>query len=377
MNKKPSVSDETGPKLERPIRLLALANKAQGIAPGQRYRFEQWAPRLERDFNIQIELQPFESSELTDLLYQPGHTVRKALLVVRDFLRRSSCVRAATNFDAVLIFREASLIGPAIYERVIARSGKPILFDFDDSIWSSAQEQNNGIFSRLHFFGKTRALCRLAAACTPGNSFLAQYAGQWNANVFVVPSSIELDDYPVLPEASSDDPFTICWTGSTSTLVNFEFAREALERLAVQIPLIVKIICSRPPDRPIAGADTQFIPWSAAREAEHVAACHVGIMPLPDTEVTRGKCGLKALQFMATGRPVVVSPVGVNCEIVNSGENGFLAATGQDWVDSLLALATSPKLRRKLGLAARTTVEQNYSAEISAAKFAHAVRSVI
>lgn len=357
-------------------RVLVLANKPKGLAPGQRFRFEQWAPRLARDHSIELELMPFESPRLTEILYKPGHHLAKAAWVSLDFLRRAKAVRAARGFDAVLVFREAALIGPAIYEQIIARTGKPLIFDFDDSIWSPVQQKNNGWFSSLHFFGKTSTLCRIAAACTPGNEFLADYARQRNPNTFVVPTSIELDDYPVLPEATDNGRFVVCWTGSTSTLAHFEFAREPLERLAAQIPLAVKVICNKPPERPIAGAEMHFVPWSEEREAEEVGDCHTGIMPLPDDEVTRGKCGLKALQYMATGRPVVVSPVGVNKEIVEHGCNGFLAESTEDFVSSLLELARSKELRGRMGAAARRAIEERYSAEVVAARFAEVVRFV-
>ena len=131
---------------------------------------------------------------------------------------------------------------------------------------------------------------------TVGNDFLAGYAGAYNPNVSVVPSSIDLASYPELPEPDTNGRFIVCWTGSTSTLVHFEHARDALERLAALVSLTVKVICSRPPERPIAGAEMQFVHWSAEREAADVGACHVGIMPLPDDEVSRGKGGMKALQ---------------------------------------------------------------------------------
>lgn len=357
-------------------RVLVLANKPKGLAPGQRFRFEQWAPRLQRDHGIELDLMPFESSRLTEILYTPGRLAEKAWLVGLDFLRRSKSMRAAKNYDAVLIFREAALIGPAIYERLIAWTGKPIIFDFDDSIWSQAQQKNNGWFSRLHFFGKTSALCRIAAACTPGNAFLADYARKRNPNTFIIPTSIELADYPEVPEPANDRPFVVCWTGSTSTLAHFEFAREPLEKLAARMPLVVKVICNKPPDRPIAGAEMRFVPWTEEREAEEVGNCHAGIMPLPDNEVTRGKCGLKALQYMATGRPVVISPVGVNNEIVDHGRNGFLAQSVDDYMSCLTKLANSADLRRQVGSAARGTVEQRYSAEVVSAKFADVVRFV-
>ena len=99
-------------------------------------------------------------------------------------------------------------------------------------------------------------------------------------------------------------------------------------------------------------------------------------MPLADNEVTRGKCGLKALQYMATGRPVVISPVGVNVDIVSHGQNGFLAATTTDFVESLLRLANSADLRAEIGLAGRKTVEKHYSGVAVARRFANVVRFV-
>lgn len=359
-----------------PTRLLVLASKPPGIAPNQRYRFEQWAPRLARDHGIVLDLMPFESAELARILYEPGRYLTKGLLVARDFLRRSQTLAKARRYDAVLVVREAALLGPAIYERLIAWTGKPIIFDFDDAIWAPGPDISNGVFRHLRFFGKTSSLCRMAAACTVGNAYLAAYARERNPCTFIVPSTIELGDYPLIPEPLAQTPFVVGWTGSASTLAHFEHARPALERLASEVPLAVKIICNRPPDRPIAGAEMRFVPWTADREAEDVGDCHVGIMPLPDNEFTRGKCALKALQYMATGRPVVVSPVGVNKDIVEDGKNGFLASSTDEFVQALKRLAASPELRQQMGAAGRRTVEQSFSAEVAATKFAEVIRSV-
>jgi glycosyltransferase involved in cell wall biosynthesis len=362
---------------ERPLRVLVLASKAPGLAPGQRFRFEQWAPRLERDHRITLDLVPFESPELSRLLYKRGHVAAKAALVARDFLRRARPALAARSYDAVLVFREAALIGPALYERLIARAGTPIIYDFDDTIWSPAQARMNGLFSRLHFYGKTSTICRIAAAVTPGNEFLAGYARKRNKAVTVMPTSIELDDYPLIDEPAADRPFVVCWTGSTSTLAHLEHARPALEDLARAMPLAVKVICNEPPREPIAGAEMRFVRWSAEREAEELGDCHAGIMPLPDDAIARGKCGLKALQYMATGRPVVASPVGVNTDIIQHGYNGLLAETSDQFVSALTALAADPDLRRRLGANARKTIEEKYSAEVVARAFAQVVRAAV
>ena len=321
---------------------------------------------------------PFESQDLTRLLYQPGHTGRKIFWVARDFLRRARTVLHARRYDAVIVYREAALIGPAIYERLLAWSGVPLFFDFDDAIWSSTQDAAsvNGFFSTLHFWGKTSTSCRIATGVIAGNSYLADYARQRNDNVTVIPTTIKLDDYPVHPEPDPDEPLIVGWTGSLSTLPHFEYARAALERLASQRKVQVKIICNEPPSRPIKGAENVFIRWSEDREAENVGACHVGIMPLPDDSYTRGKCGLKAIQFMATGRPVVIAPVGMNKDLIEHRVNGFLAGTDDEWVEHLNALADSPELRARIGAAGRKTVESGYTADVGASRLASALRAV-
>ena len=354
-------------------KLLVLASKPFGLAPSQRYRLEQWAPHLASEHRIRLDFAPFESDRLSELLYQSGHIPQKALWVIRDFIRRSEVVRRSRAYDALVIHREASLIGPAFYETLLALLGKPIIYDFDDAIWSSDQLTINGAFSRLHFFGKTSRICKLAAAVTVGNDELADYARRRNAFVTIVPSSIELADYPEIPEPADRSKFIVSWSGSTSTLAHFECARGALEQLAARIPLIVKVISSKPPERAVAGAEMQFVPWSAQSEAENVGDCHVGIMPLPDNEATRGKGGMKALQYMATGRPVIVSPVGVNTRLVRNGHNGFLAQSDEEWIDALLKLQASAQLRSRLGRNARRLVEDDYTAETSASKFAAVV----
>jgi glycosyltransferase involved in cell wall biosynthesis len=357
-------------------RLLVLASKEPGLAPSQRFRLEQWAPRLKQDHAIELDLLPFESPELSKILYERGHFLSKSAWVAYDFARRLEAVVAARRYDGIVIHREAALIGPAIYERLLKTTRKPIIFDFDDAIWM-AQPEQKGWLSLLRFYSKTATICRLSNVVSVGNRVLADYARRYNSEVSIIPSTIELNDYPEIAEPADTGKFIVCWTGSGSTLVHFEQAREALEIVAARLPLTVRIICSEPPARPIAGAEMQFMKWRAEREAEDVGACHVGIMPLPDNDFSRGKCGMKALQYMATGRPVVVSPVGANMDIVRDNQNGFLAGTTPEFVDALTKLAASPELRAELGAAARQTVVERYSAKIGADKFASVVRSAM
>jgi glycosyltransferase involved in cell wall biosynthesis len=361
------------------VRLLVFTLKAPGLSPGQRFRLEQWAPYLRDRDGIEMDFVPFESPQLTGVLYKSGRKAEKAFWVMRDFARRAVHVMNARKYDGAVIYREASLIGPAIYERVLARSKIPFILDFDDAIWMAAPKLSkaNGIFSRLHFQQKTGTICRLAAAVTVGNEFLASYARERTDSVFVLPTSIDLERYPVQPELAGSEPFVVTWSGSVHTLYNFEEARGALERLAKRRKLLVRVICNEPPSRPIDGAENEFVPWKEDGEAIAIGKTHVGIMPLQDEPFMRGKCGLKALQFMATGKPVVVSPVGMNTDLIQSGKNGFLAGNADEWVDVLDRLADSPELRHRIGAAGRKTVEEKYAGAIVAAQFADVARRSI
>src|ERR1700687_2201218 len=145
-------------------RLLALVHKPLGLAPGQRFRIEQWAPLLASKHGVTVDFSIFESPQLTRVLYEPGKRPTKAAFLLRDSIRRRSVLALAKEYDAVLVYREASLLGPAVYERMLARSGKSIIFDFDDAIWLHNTGSVNGWFSRLRFPGKAATICRLASA---------------------------------------------------------------------------------------------------------------------------------------------------------------------------------------------------------------------
>jgi glycosyltransferase involved in cell wall biosynthesis len=115
---------------------------------------------------------------------------------------------------------------------------------------------------------------------------------------------------------------------------------------------------SGPLDLP--GVPIEIVNWSEASETAQLHGFDIGIMPLTDDPWARGKCGFKLIQYMACGLPVVASPVGVNCQIVEHGGNGYLAGTEAEWVSALTTLLDDAALRERLGRAGRLKVEQRY-----------------
>jgi glycosyltransferase involved in cell wall biosynthesis len=356
------------------MRLLAIVPSIYDLAPSQRYRLEQWEPLLRKN-GVELTYAPFESEELHALLYKPGNTGRKLGLVAESIARRFSLMRSVRDYDVVYILREAALLGPAFFERWIHRSGVPMVFDFDDAVFVSYRSPTNGYLSYLKFASKTRSICRMSAHVMAGNSYLAEYARQVNANVTIVPTTIDTEKYAVRTEAHESELPTIGWTGSFSTVQHLDTLRSALQKLAKQTKFRLRVIGT--PTYKLDGLDVEAMPWRADTELEDLHAIDIGVMPLPDDAWSKGKCGLKALQFMALGIPTVCSPVGVNTEIIQDGENGFIASSEDEWVEKLGRLVHSAELRRQLGRAGRRTVEAKYSANVQAPRVFELLRSVV
>ncbi|MGH9461743.1 MAG: glycosyltransferase family 4 protein [Vicinamibacteria bacterium] len=346
------------------MKVLAIVPHEYDTSPGQRFRIEQWEPFL-RERGVEITYSSFTTPSLGGILYRPGYRLSKALHIGAAYLRQCSKIMSARRFDLVYLFREAALIGPAFIESAIAWQRVPIVFDFDDAIFVPYKSPSNGYLSYLKCFGKTGHLCRLATHVLAGNAYLADYARQYNSEVSLAPTTIDTDQYRLEPrDGRKAEPPVIGWTGSHSTLQHLQTAVPALSRLAKRHPFRLVAIGAEAPD--IEGVDTESRPWCASSEVEDLSDIDVGIMPLPDDPWSRGKCGLKALQYMALGIPPVVSPVGVNTEIVEDNVNGLVAGSEEQWIEKLTALLTNAELRHRLGRAARQTVEERYSARVIA-----------
>jgi glycosyltransferase involved in cell wall biosynthesis len=340
------------------VRVLAWVPHEVGRTPGQRFRIEQWTPHL-RAHGIEIAFSPFLEGDGASVFANPGHASRKARWVLSSLARRCAEAIRRTRADLVYIFREGALIGPALAERMLHLQGRPFVFDFDDAVWVRYVSPANGLLSHLRFPAKTQTLCRKARHVLAGNAFLRDYALRFNPRVSVIPTTIDTDLYRPRSRGESALP-VIGWSGSFSTVQYLDLVRGALERLARRRRFRVVVVGGT--GFSASGVEVECRPWRADTEIDEISGFDVGIMPLPDDEWARGKCGLKALQYMALEVPPVVSPVGVNAEIVEDGTNGLWARSEDDWVEQLDRLLTDLALRRRLGVAARQRVDLAYSA---------------
>jgi glycosyltransferase involved in cell wall biosynthesis len=356
------------------IKVFAFVPYPLKSTPSQRFRIEQWEPYLRED-GISVEYSPFVDEQLLQILHQPGKTINKSARLLRAFGRSVGRLSTLRKYDAVVIHRAISIAGPAILERALKALNRPVVFDFDDAIYQLHTTSANRWFGWLKFPGKTASICRLSDHVTVGNAFLAEYAEKYNKNVTVVPTSIDIDQYRPPVPSKPNGKVVVGWTGSSTSQTHLEafypVLRPLLERRGVEL----RVISNRQPA--IDQIECTWRPWTSATETQELGAIDIGIMPVPDDPWARGKCALKALQYMAMGIPTVCSPVGTNAEVIQHGVNGLLATRPQDWLTSLEALIGDANYRRELGLAGRRTVEERFSMRSSAGRFGRVVRSVV
>jgi glycosyltransferase involved in cell wall biosynthesis len=344
------------------MKVLALMPYLREVAPSQRFRIEQWAGILE-PLGVHVEFASFESRELRRVLHTRGHYSQKLKELARCIYRRARSIAAiGAEWDVIFLHRELMLVGPPILERMLSRKGIPIVYDLDDAIFLPEVGEANRRFKWARWSQKIRTICRLSAHVIAGNQYLRDYVLKHTERVSVVPTTIDTDLYVPRESVEILGRPVIGWSGSLATLKCLRTLEPALNVLRRSVDFRLKVVGSK--DFGLSGLDVESKDWSARSEVEDLCSFEIGVMPLPDDPWSRGKCGLKALQYMAVGVPTVVSPVGVNSEIIEDGKNGFIAATDEEWVEKLSLLISDRVLRERFAKNGRRTVEDRYSAKV-------------
>lgn len=355
-----------------PLNVLALSPIPKEGA-GCRFRVSQYLPYLTEQ-GINVNISSFYTPEFFRLVYRHGHYLRKSVTFLRLLAKRRNILAELDRYDVVLLYREAIPIGPPVIERAIARRGIPIVYDFDDAIFLPNVSEANRAISFLKTTSRPSEIIGFSRQVMVGNEFLAQYARRFNANVSVVPTAVDTTRFaPRAATPRAAGPLVVGWIGSPTTFHYLESIAPLLQDVATRHPFVLKVSGAGKPVR-FPGVSVQDVPWSLDQEVTLFNTCDVGVYPLADDDWARGKCGFKAIQFMACGVPTVAAAVGVNREIIRDGENGFLASTPEEWVSKLERLLTDAAVRERFARAGRETIEARYSTRVTAPLVAGIIR---
>jgi len=358
--------------------ILVITAQESGLTPGQRFRFEQYIEYLKEN-GVNLVLSPLLKQAEIKMLYAKGNLIGKVKLILKSFFIRHKDVRRIrkNEFDAIFIIREALMIGSTYYEKKMHKTGYPIVFDFDDSIWLQDVSDANKKFNWLKNPAKTGKNIKLSRLVIAGNEYLENYARQFNHNTVIIPTTIDTKQYTPFQVNKNTDKAIIGWSGSITTIKHFKTITSVLEIIKDKYKDKVEIHVIGDGNYVDENLGIKGKWWNAETEIFDLCNFDIGIMPLPDDEWSKGKCGLKGLQYMALEIPTIMSPVGVNSEIIQNGVNGFLAATHEEWIEKLSLLIENPELRIKLGKEGRKTVVEKYSFDSQKERYLKVFQSVI
>lgn len=293
-----------------------------------------------------------------DIAKNPAYFASRALIRIFHVL-------SGWHYDAVVFEKELLPYLPYGLERLLQAYQPNLVVMYDDATYNFYANHPHPIVRRL-CTGKVEKILCVCKHVVVWNDNLLAYAQQFNPNVSVVYGGVNLNNYSPKTDVKSAPPVVIGWIGTPSSFPYIRTLEGVFQRLAQRYSVELCVVSSEE-------YKTTSIPlhnkcWRLEEEPDDLRAFDIGIMPLPDDEWTRGKSGGKALFYMATGLPVVASPVGRTAQLVQHGITGFWASTEDEWVQALATVIEHPELRTQMGLAGRQVVEENHSEEKTAAQ---------
>lgn len=340
-------------------KIIFIAPYPFGQAPSQRFRFEQYIQSLHEN-GFSTEFHPFLDDKGWKTLYEDGSFFKKSLAMFRSFWRRFFLLFKLKKFDSIFIHREASMIGPPFIEWMIAKVlRRKYIYDFDDAIWLPNYSEANASFHKLKAYGKVKKIIKWADQVVVGNNHLKEFALKYNDSIKIIPTTVDLDNVHKINTIHNKSEIIIGWTGTHTTAKYLNFIVPVLEKLEKQFEFKFRVISNHSPD--IKLNSLEYIKWNKKTEIKDLSEINIGIMPMDDNKWTRGKCGFKSLQYMSLQIPAIMSPVGINNQIIQNGKNGFLCSSASEWEEVLTTLLNDCTLREKIGVAGQETVKEKYS----------------
>jgi len=283
-----------------------------------------------------------------------------------------------TKADLGTVLKTASRSDIVVVQRVLLSPmklslfkmfAKKMVYDFDDAVMYGSKGESA---TRRNRFA---AMVKASRTVLCGNSFLMEEAGKYrDSGIHYMPTTVDIDEYPV-KEHEERKTFVVGWIGTSSTLRYLDGIKDLILSITDREGIEFRVIADRP--FAVEKRGITFQRWNKEREKTMLLDFDMGIMPARDDIWSRGKCGLKLIQYMAMGLPSVTNPVGVSKEMVADGVNGFLRTDIRGWEEAIGALSTDVPLRRRMGAAARKTAVERYSLQVWGRKFVEIVDSLL
>jgi L-malate glycosyltransferase len=351
-----------------------------GVAAGQRLKYEQYLNDW-RAAGYDIEVSCFMDDAMWRIVYVNGYVLKKALGLLRGQLRRFVDLLRISRYDVVYVFMWVTPFGTSIFERMTRGLARKLIFDVEDNVLIEQKLPKaynpNVIAQLIKGPWKARYLIETADHVITSSPFLNEFCLDVNRlkRCTYISSSVDTDRFIPTVKPREDRALTIGWTGTFSSKIYLDMLRGVFQRLAKRRSFKLKVIGNF--DYDLDGVDLEVVQWTLEREVEDLQTFDIGVYPLPMDDWVLGKSGLKAIQYMAFGLPIVATAVGTTPMLIENEVNGLLVKSEDEWITALERLLDDGALRRRLGAAARESAVANYSTKVIARQYRNVLKDVI
>jgi glycosyltransferase involved in cell wall biosynthesis len=348
---------------------ILLLSRYSRLGASSRIRAYQYLPFLEAN-GLDVKAAPLFGDEYLRAIYSRRFPTTD---IIRSYTARIREMFHAGRFDLIWLEYEVLPWLPGWLSFYTLPHDVPFVVDYDDAVFHRYDQHKFFVVRKI--LGKSiDEIMRRADLVVVGNDYLGDRARQAGSQrVELLPSAVDITRY-LVKDPTPEKPITIGWIGSPSTAQFLRLVGTVLKEMAISRGIRVVAVGANPDQ--VAGLPIETKPWSEETEVKEIQEFDIGIMPLKDEPFERGKCGYKLIQYMACGKPVVASPVGVNNIIVRDGINGFLPFSFSQWGEALNRLCDDSLLRKQFGVMGRRLIEAEYSLQVTAPKLEALLRSV-
>lgn len=243
---------------------------------------------------------------------------------------------------------------------------------------------------RLGNWGSGPAFWNTCDAIVCSSNVLTTKYLKFNSKVHYIRDPIDPAEYIATPKKHKDGPIVLVWEGGQDNLIVFLPHLDTFRKIIDGGIAKLRIVTDRSRSTPWRGyrdnmlllkswgLDVEFVEWTLPDFSHHIASSDVGISPHPPGDpAANAKADTKILGYAYLGLPVIASPIPAYTEALGKADFGFLAETGDEWIDHVQRLAQDYRLRNEMGERGREHVATQATPETFVTTYLELINNVL
>jgi L-malate glycosyltransferase len=354
-------------------KILFICPYPINTAPGQRLKYEQYFDYFKKN-NYNYDVESFFNYKEYNILYTKGNLFKKIFAVIKGYLRRLYTSFKLKNYDLIYVFLNVTPLGGSFFERVYRFLSKKMIFDIDDLVYLNKYQKENKLAKYLRSSNKYFYLMKHSDHVITCTSYLDSVAKKFNKNTTNISSTVNTKIYTP-KKFNRSKKIVIGWTGSFSTLPYLNLIKKVIIKIQKVYNCDLHIISSK--KKKLDFKNYKSIIWKSKTEVDDLKAIDIGLYPLPKEEWVKGKSGLKAIQFMSLGIPVIATDTQINRKVILNNKTGILVNSEKEWFSALKKIIENKKLREYMSKNGIYHVRKNFSVEVNKHKYLNILNNLM